>query len=129
MERKVQYRRPSRLGRLTELAAPGTTGTLTAAEEAEIQAIANKYDTTIDVVGSRAAGEGRNIGTDFPVGKTPAETTRSDIDFRIDTSHPQVDQLISELEQVGDGAGSAGTKWGTNQRFSYPPFIRFSPTK
>ena len=33
--------------------------TLTAAEQAEIQAISNQYKTTIDVVGSRAAGQGR----------------------------------------------------------------------
>ena len=54
-------------------AAPAATGTLTAAEEAEIQAIANRYNTTIDVVGSRAAGQGRNIASDLPVGKALAQ--------------------------------------------------------
>jgi hypothetical protein len=110
--------------------APAATGTLTAAEEAEVQALANRYNTTIDVVGSRAAGQGRNIGTNLPVGKDPPGlpgTTRSDIDFRIDTSHPQASELISDLQKVGNGAGSAGTKWGTNQRPTYPPVIRFSP--
>ena len=105
--------------------APSAEGTLTAEERAEIQAIANKHRTTIDVVGSRAAGEGRNIGSDLPVGKGPG--TRSDIDFRIDTSHPQADELISDLQRVGNGAGNAGTKWGPNQYPTYPPFIRFTP--
>ena len=104
-------------------------GTLTAAEAAEIQAIAKKYNTTIDVVGSRAAGNGRNIDTTFPVGKDVpgGPPTRSDIDFRIDTKHPQVEQLISELQQVGGGAGRASLKHGTDHRPTYPPFIRIRP--
>src|SRR4051812_31353891 len=36
--------------------AKAAEGTLTVGERAEIQAITNKYNTTIDVVGSRAAG-------------------------------------------------------------------------
>ena len=36
------------------------SGTLTAAEEAEIQAIANRFKSTIDVVDSRAAGKPRD---------------------------------------------------------------------
>jgi hypothetical protein len=100
-------------------------GTLTAAEQAEIQAIANNYNTTVDVVGSRAAGQGRNIETNLPVGKGPG--TRSDIDFRIDTSHPQVDALMADLNNVGNGAGNASLKHGTNHRPSYPPVITISP--
>ena len=101
------------------------TGTLTAAEAAEIQAIADRYGTTIDVVGSRAEGLGRNIETDFPVGK--GWWTRSDIDFRIDASDPQVKDLIDDLNGVGNGAGSAGTQWSTKDYNTYPPYIRFSP--
>ena len=99
-----------------------SAGTLTAAEQAEIQAIANKHRTTIDVVGSRAAGEGRNIGSSLPVGK--GKGTRSDIDFRIDTSHPQVEDLIADLQKVGNGAGRASIKHGTDHRPTYPPVIR-----
>ena len=107
---------------------------LTPSEAAEIQAIANKYNTTIDVVGSRAAGEGRNVGTNLPVGPQVegGPPTRSDIDFRIDHTHPQVNDLIAELNEVGNGAGSAGTEWSTNPaggigRETRPPFIRFTP--
>jgi RHS repeat-associated protein len=103
---------------------------ITAGEAAEIQAIANRYNTTIDVVGSRTAGQGRNVGTILPAGKGPG--TRSDIDFRIDAAHPQADALIADLQGVGSGAGTAGPRWGTNPataggRATEPPYIRFSP--
>jgi hypothetical protein len=98
---------------------------LTQAEVAEIQSIATKYGTTIDIVGSRAAGEGRNINTDFPAGK--GRLTRSDIDFRIDTNHPRVNELIDDLRNVGGGAGSASIRHGTNHRPTVKPFIRFIP--
>jgi hypothetical protein len=100
-------------------------GTLTAAEAAEIQAIAKKYNTTIDVVGSRAAGEGRGLGTNLPVGK--GKGTRSDIDLRIDTSHPDAAKIIEECNKVGNGAGNASMKHGTDHRPTYPPFIRITP--
>jgi RHS repeat-associated protein len=108
--------------------APGPTpsgGTLTPAESAEIQATANKYGTTIDVVGSRAEGKGRNIDTDLPVGHGVG--TRSDIDFRVDASHPQVGPLIKDLKKVGNGAGSASPRFSTTHRPTRPPFIRFKP--
>lgn len=60
-----------------------------------------------------------------PVGKGPG--TRSDIDFRIDTDHPNVDSLIKDLGKVGGGAGNASLKHGTNHRPTYPPVIRTSP--
>jgi hypothetical protein len=63
-------------------------GTLTVAEAEELQSIANEFKTEIHVVGSRAAGRGRNIETDLPVGKDPPGspgTTRSDIDLRVDS--------------------------------------------
>ena len=100
-------------------------GTLTAAERAEIQALADKYNTVIDVVGSRAAGTGRNVETTLPVGK--GESFRSDIDFRIDATHPQVGNVIKDLKEVGNGAGSASTKYSTTTRPTKPPFIRFGP--
>src|SRR5690606_5475291 len=90
---------------------------LTAQECAEIQAIANRYNTTIDVVGSRAAGQGRTINTNFPQGQKPVPggpPTRSDIDFRIDAGHPQVDDLIGALQRVGNNAGTAGSQWSNN---------------
>jgi hypothetical protein len=110
------------------------SNSITVREAAEIQAIANKYNTTIDVVGSRAAGQGRNIGTDLPVGKEirGGPPTRSDIDFRIDTAHPQAADLIKDLQGVGNGAGTAGPNWSTNPttprgRPTEPPLIRFNP--
>jgi RHS repeat-associated protein len=107
---------------------------ITASEAAEIQAIAKKYNTTIDVVGSRAAGKGREIETNLPVGKhiDGGPPTRSDIDLRIDAAHPQAEALIKELQGIGNGAGTAGRKWSTNPatpggRPTEPPFIRFTP--
>lgn len=107
---------------------------LTPQEIAAAQAIADKYNTEVDVVGSRASGAARNIETDLPVGKQApgGPPTRSDIDFRIDHAHPCVDQLIAELEKVGNGAGRAGTQWSNNPaggvgRPSFPPVIRFKP--
>jgi RHS repeat-associated protein len=108
--------------------APKTAAykTLTAAERAELQAIADKYATTIDVVGSRAAGRGRNIDELWlPVGK--GRGTRSDIDTRVDTSHPLADDLINEINGVSGGAGNASRKHSTEHRRTYPPFIRISP--
>lgn len=104
-------------------------GMLTPAESVEIQLIAKKHNTVIDVVGSRAAGKGRNVETGFTVGKDipGCPPTRSDIDFRIDTQHPFVEDLISDLRRVGGGAGRASTKFGTDHRPTYPPFIRFTP--
>ncbi len=96
---------------------------MTAAEEANIQAIAKKYATSIDVVGSRAAGKGRNIGSSLPVGK--GRWTRSDIDFRIDGNHSEVDSLIAELRAVSNGAGRASLKYTTNARPTRAPYIRF----
>ncbi|MCA9091419.1 MAG: hypothetical protein KDA90_22620 [Planctomycetaceae bacterium] len=103
---------------------------ITASEAAEIQAIANKYNTAIDVVGSRAANQGRNVGTNLPAGKGPG--TRSDIDFRIDAAHPEAEALIAELRGVGNNAGTAGKRWSTNPdspggRATEPPYIRFTP--
>jgi hypothetical protein len=129
----------AKLARLGEEAAKAAKGAedlikageaaegLTGAEREAIQAISNKYGTTIDVVGSRAAGTGRNIESSLPVGK--GANFRSDIDFRIDASHPQVDDLISELKGVGNGAGSASTRYSTTTRATTAPFIRFTPNQ
>jgi hypothetical protein len=96
---------------------------LTAAERAEIQAIANQFKTEIRVVGSRASGTGRNINSGLPVGKGPG--TRSDIDFIIDG---QVDintrgALTDALRGVGNGAGSVISPRGSSSL----PHIVFTP--
>jgi len=83
-------------------------GKLTKGETAEIEEIANKHNTVVDVVGSRAAGKSRNVDTDLPVGK--GKNKRSDIDFRIDTNHSDVNDPISDLKKVGNGVGSASKK-------------------
>lgn len=51
-------------------------------EREALQKIADLFQTTVDVVGSRGAGKGRAIDTDLPFGK--GSGTRSDIDVRID---------------------------------------------
>ncbi len=100
-------------------------GTLTRAESQTIQSIATKYDTTIDVVGSRAAGKGRWINTKLPVGK--GKLRRSDIDFRIE-GQADIDsagRLSGELSNMSGGAGNIYSSSGTAG--TTPPFIRFEP--
>jgi peptidoglycan hydrolase-like protein with peptidoglycan-binding domain len=106
---------------------PGVVGptTLTAEEAAQIQALADKYNTQIDVIGSRAAGRGRNIETNLPVGK--GRGTRSDIDFRYD-GQVEIDTsgtFTNELHNVGRGAGSPSFVDGPGN--STPPVIEFKP--
>lgn len=55
------------------------------------------------------------------------EGTRSDIDTRIDTNHPEADNIIEEINNVSGGAGNASRKHSTADRETYPPFIRISP--
>ncbi len=79
------------------------TGGLSSAEKKALQGVADDFDTTLDVVGSRAAGRGRGVGTNRPVGKGPG--TRSDIDVRIDS---QIDintggRLSDALKNIADG--------------------------
>jgi len=99
--------------------------TLSPKEIADTELIVTELETEVHVAGSRSAGRGRDIGTDLPEGKGPG--TQSDIDFRIDTSHPQIDILTSRLQSVGNSVGSAGTRWGFNQRPSFPPYFRITP--
>jgi len=108
-------------------------GTLTPDEWAELQRIADAYNTAIDVVGSRAAGRGRNIYTNLPVGKDPPGTpgaTRSDIDLRVD-GQAVIDsqgRLADELIEISGGAGNIhDSSLGVYP--SYPPFIAFRPRR
>lgn len=104
-------------------------GTLTPSEFAELQAIADKYNTEIHVVGSRAAGQGRNINQpDLPVGKGPG--TRSDIDVRIDG---QVDinsrgGLSNDISNVSNGAGNVVSS-GLPEVPTTPPVIKIRPRR
>jgi RHS repeat-associated protein len=109
--------------------SPFGRGTLTNGETAEIQALANKYSTQIDVLGSRAAGKGRRIRSDLPVGKdAPGQSpTRSDIDFRYD-GQVEIDHrgaFTDELREVGKGAGAPSFSSGPGG--SRAPVIEFRP--
>jgi RHS repeat-associated protein len=100
---------------------------LTSEEAAELQAIADRFGTQVDVIGSRAEGAGRDIDRpDLPPGKGPG--TRSDIDVRIDG---QVDidtrgALSDAVSGVGGGAGSVASSTGLP---SDPPAIVFRPNQ
>jgi len=99
-------------------------GTLTPEEEAAIQDIADRYNTPIDIVGSRGAGKGRNINSDLPSGK--GEGTKSDIDIKID---PEVDihtggRLSNDLKNIGPHVNIGSRNPYSNP---YPPFIRINP--
>jgi hypothetical protein len=102
-------------------------GTLTEAELAELQSIANKYDADLDVIGSRAAGKGRNIDKpDLPVGK--GENTRSDIDVRID-GQKDIDsggRLSNDIANASKGAGKVASSTGLP---SNPPYIKIKPNQ
>jgi hypothetical protein len=101
--------------------------TLTPEEVAEIQRIVDKYGKRIDVGGSRARGEGRDIGqTDLPADKGPG--TRSDIDFILDPQDPQFKDIMAELRQVGEGAGSLHPDTAFLSKYDTgDPRIRFEP--
>jgi hypothetical protein len=99
-------------------------GTLTPEEAKEIQDIADKHNTPIDVVGSRAEGRGRNIDKpSLPVGK--GEGTRSDIDIRID-GQADIDsrgELSNDVSNASSGAGNSIGDIG----ISKGPAIQFRP--
>jgi len=101
-------------------------GTLTPEEVSQIQKLADEYNTQIDVIGSRAAGRGRNINTDF---RAPSDIKgqRSDIDFRYDG---RIDietdgRFWKALTSVGNGTGS--TAYDAGPGGSKPPVIEFRP--
>lgn len=101
--------------------------TLTPSELAELQAIADRYNTPLDVVGSRARGEGRNIANpELPTGK--GEGMRSDIDVRID-GQADIDsggRLSNDVSNVSRGAGNIVSS-GLPEAPSEPPVIRIRP--
>jgi len=103
--------------------------TLTAGEVAELQAIADRYQTQIDVGGSRAASQGRNIeNPDLPVGK--GEGTRSDIDCRIEGQR-DIDsrgRLSDDIVAVSNGAGRVMSA-GLPEIPSHSPVIQILPNR
>lgn len=98
-------------------------GALTDWERQALQRIASLFNTTIDVVGSRGAGNGRNIDTNLPFGK--GEGTRSDIDVRVDG---QVE--IDTRGALSDALYNAVPGISVSSRLpggSRPPFIVIAP--
>ena len=98
-------------------------GTLTEAERAALQKIADLFQTIIEVVGSRGAGKGRNIETGLPFGKGVG--TRSDIDVRIDGQR-EIDSrgALSDTLYNSVPGISVGPKLPGGSR---PPFIEIKP--
>ena len=98
-------------------------GTLTEAERAVLQKIADLFQTIIEVVGSRGAGKGRNIETGLPFGKGVG--TRSDIDVRIDGQR-EIDSrgALSDTLYNSVPGISVGPKLPGGSR---PPFIEIKP--
>jgi len=98
-------------------------GALTEGERQALQRIADQFGVTIDVVGSRGAGNGRNVETDLPFGK--GDGTRSDIDVRIDgqveidTRGALSDALYNAVPGVSVGSRLPGG--------SRPPFVEIKP--
>lgn len=81
------------------------------------------FQTTIDVVGSRGAGKGRNIDTDLPFGKGIG--TRSDIDVRIDGQREIDSQgTLSDMLYNSVPGVSVGSRLMGGSR---SPFIEIKP--
>jgi hypothetical protein len=102
--------------------------TFTKQEHKELQDIANKYDTELEVYGSRARNQGRNINRqDLPVGK--GQGTRSDIDVRIDgdIDIATKGRLSDDVSSVGNGAGSPRPKISGIRNDT--PTIKIKPRK
>ena len=108
-------------------------GTLTADEREALQKIADKHQAQIDVVGSRAAGKGRNINSKLPVGKGAG--TRSDIDVKldgqdvIDSKGLLADDLLNMGKDVKFGNDEKLVQLMTKNKRSYPPVIEIKPRK
>jgi len=120
-------------------------GTLTPGERVALQRIADKYNTRLVVGGSRAAGKGRNIYTNLPVGKDAAAapgTTRSDIDVVIDgrvelesysraRARHAIDgsPIVTLSDEIKGMPGGAGTIASTTLGLRPPtvPYILFAP--
>lgn len=100
-------------------------GTLTKTEAAQLQALADKHGSQIDVVGSRASGKGRHINSKRKVGNKTHE--RSDIDIRYD-GQKEVDtrgEFTNNMHGVGNGAGKPS--FSTGPGGSKAPVIEFRP--
>jgi hypothetical protein len=83
--------------------------TLQEKDVVDIQRVVDKYGVRVEIGGSRAQGRGRLIDRhDLPVDKDydGPGTSRSDIDFIFDASHPRAKEIMAELRKVGGGAGS-----------------------
>ena len=93
----------------------------------ELQEIADKYNTELDVIRSRASGNGRNIDQpNLPVGKEP--NTRSDIDIRFDGQR-DIDsrgRLSNDIANASNGAGKVTSSTGLP---SNPPYIKIRPNQ
>ena len=97
--------------------------TVTAGELSTLQAIADRFNTTLYIVGSRAKGLGRNVETQLPARKGPG--SKSDIDVVIDG---QVDidtrgGLSGAVSGACDGAANVASSMGR----PYGPHITISP--
>jgi len=101
---------------------------LTNEERSALQKVANDFNVELDVVGSRAAGKGRRINTDLPVGKdSPGIRTRSDIDVKVD-GQAVIDsggRLADDLKNIGDDPNLVQVlnKVGNSR----PPVIKITP--
>ena len=97
--------------------------TLTAAEFAELQGIADRFNTPLHVVGSRGRGLGRNVDTQLPPGK--GEGTRSDIDVVIDG---QVDiDTRGGLSGTVSGSCGGAANVASSSGMPHGPHITISP--
>ena len=100
-------------------------GVLTETEREALQKIADLFQTTIDVVGNREAGKGRNIEIDLSFGKEVG--TRSDIDVRIDGQR-EIDlrgALSDALYNSVPGISVSSRLFGGSRS----PYVEISPKK
>lgn len=96
---------------------PSGLGDLRRGEVNQIQKAVNSAGRPLDVVGSAAAGNRRNPGTDLPVGKGPG--TKSDIDYTMGSSSvssfKDADLPTPEILQGGPERGSLSIRFEPNR--------------
>ena len=111
-------------GRLEDETDPDDLGDLTDQEVDEIQDVVEEAQRPLDVVGSAANGDRRNVGSDLPIGK--GEGTRSDIDYTTaGANRPNFEGLEDRLPGLDPDTGLlSGTPESGSESIRFEPGTR-----
>ncbi len=106
-------------------------GVLTNQEYKDLQRVADNYQTSLYIIGSRAKGEGRRIEqAELPVGKDKdGKITRSDIDVLV-SGQAVIDSggyLADAIKEIGDGTANVHALPGIREIPNERPYLRIGP--